>query len=153
MKNCVDHTILPMRKCLNELQKEYCVKTKIKALDWQWVNLRSWWQMNRNSHSSPVKHKVEGKPKNNLEKLKITLEKSTLFGHFFVKYFQITCVHISVSLNIDDNTPIPHTCLTLYWSFLRSTAGYLMIRIWFWVVQMKKTKIIVSSWFYEKSNL
>ena len=30
-----------MRQCLNELQKEYCVKTKLIALDWQWVTLRS----------------------------------------------------------------------------------------------------------------
>ena len=42
---------------------------------------------NRNGHSSPVKHKVEGKPHKILEKLKITSGKSTLFGHFFVKYF------------------------------------------------------------------
>ena len=39
-----------IRQCLNKLQKEYCVKTKIIALDW------SWCQMNRNGHSSPVKH-------------------------------------------------------------------------------------------------
>ena len=27
------------KACLNELQKEYCVKIKLKALDWQWVAL------------------------------------------------------------------------------------------------------------------
>ena len=70
------------RQCLNELQKEYCVKTKAIALEWQWVTLRSWCQMNHNGHSSPVRHKIEGKPHKILEKLKITSGKSTLFGHF-----------------------------------------------------------------------
>ena len=72
-----------MRPCLNNLQKEYCVKIKVIALDWQWVTLRSWRQMNRNGHSSPVKNKVEGKPHKVLEKWKITSGKSNLFGHFF----------------------------------------------------------------------
>ena len=75
------------RQCLNELQKEYCAKTKVLALDWQWVTLRSRCQMNHNSYSSPVNNKVEGKPHQILEKLKITSGKSTLFGHFFVKFF------------------------------------------------------------------
>ena len=44
------------RPCLNELQKEYCVKIKLIALDWQWVTLISWCQMNRDGHSFPVKH-------------------------------------------------------------------------------------------------
>ena len=72
-------------------------------------------------------------------------KKSTLFEHFFVKYFQITCVN--------DNTPILHTCLTLSGSCLRSTAGYLMIPLWFWELQVKKTKktkTIASSWFHGK---
>ena len=56
-----------MTPCLNELQKEYSMKTKVIALDWQWVTLRSWWQMNRNGHSSPVKHNSEDKPHKNLE--------------------------------------------------------------------------------------
>ena len=43
------------RQCLIELQKEYCVKTKVIALDWQWVTFRIGCQMNRNGHSSPVK--------------------------------------------------------------------------------------------------
>ena len=77
----------PRRPCQNELQKEYCVKIKVIALDWQWVTLRLWCQMNRKGHSSPVKHKVVGKPHKILEKSKIASEKSTLFGHFFVKYF------------------------------------------------------------------
>jgi hypothetical protein len=114
-----------VRQYLSELQKKYCVKTKLIALDWQWLTLRSWCQMNRNGHSSPVKHKVEGKPHKILEKLKITSGKSTLFGHFCVKYFQITCVNICISLNTNDNTSIFHTCLTSSWSCLRSTAGYL----------------------------
>ena len=69
------------------------------ALDWHWVTLISWCQMNRLGHSSPVMHKVEGKTHTILEKLKITSGKSTLFWHFFVKYFQITCVDIWISLN------------------------------------------------------
>ena len=40
-----------MRPCMNELQKEYCVKIKLIALDWQWVTLISWCQMNRDGHS------------------------------------------------------------------------------------------------------
>ena len=76
-----------LRPCLNELQKDYCMKTKVIALDWQWVTLRSWCQMNRNGDSSPVKYKVDGKPHKILEKLKITSGKYALFGHFFGKYF------------------------------------------------------------------
>ena len=76
-----------MRPCLNELQKEYWLKTKVIVLEWQWVTLGSWCQMNRNGHSSPVKHKVEGKPHKILEKLNITSGKSTFFWHLFVKYF------------------------------------------------------------------
>ena len=52
------------------------------------MTLRSWCQMNRNGHSSSVKHKVEGKPHKVLEKLKITSKKSTIFGlGLFVKFF------------------------------------------------------------------
>ena len=88
LKYFIEHVIvIYMRPCLNELHKEYCVKTKVIALDWQWVTLRSGCQMNCNGHSSPVKHKVEGKPHKMFEKLKIMSEKSTLFVHFFVKYF------------------------------------------------------------------
>ena len=134
-----------MRPCLNELQKEYCVKTKVLALDWQWVTLRWWCQMNRNGHSSPVKHKVEGKPHNILEKLKITSGKSTLFGHFFVKYFKVTCVHICISPNTNNDTPILHTCLTSCSSYLFSTDGYLVVLLWFWVVRVKKKKTRASS--------
>ena len=49
--------------------------------------------MNRDVHSSPAMHKVEGKTHKFLEKLKIASGKSTLFGSFFVKFFQITFVH------------------------------------------------------------
>ena len=76
-----------MRPCLNKLETEYCVKIKVIALDWQWVTLRSRCQMNCNSHSYTVKNKVENKPHQSLEKLKITSGKSTIFGHFLVKYF------------------------------------------------------------------
>ena len=51
-----------MRPCLNELQKENCVKKEVIALNWKWVTLRSWCQINSNGQSSQVKQKVEGKP-------------------------------------------------------------------------------------------
>ena len=98
-----------MRPCLNELQKEYCVRIKLLALDWQWVTLISWWQMNRLGHSSPVMHKVGGKTHTMLEKLKIMSGKSTLFCHLFVKYSHITCVDIWISLNKNNYTPILYT--------------------------------------------
>ena len=115
------------RPCLNELQKEYCVKIKLIALDWQWVTLISWCQMNCLGHRSPVMHKVEGKTHTIMEKFKITSGKSTLFWKKFVKYFQITCVDIWISLNKNDNTPILHTCLTSCWSCLCTTTGHSVI--------------------------
>ena len=114
------------------------MKTKVIALDWQWVTLRSWCQMNHNGYSSPINNKVGGKPHQILEKLKITSGKSTLFGHFFVKFFWITCVHICISLNTIEITLILHTCLTLCWSCLCSIARYLVDPLWFWVVRVKK---------------
>ena len=109
------------RPCLNELQKEYCVKTKVIVLDWQWVPLRSRCQMIRNCHSSPVKNKVEGKPHKILKKLKIMSGKSTLFGHFFVKYFR-SPVFISVFLLIQMMLPLYFThawlCVDLVFALL-----------------------------------
>ena len=32
------------------------------------------------------------------------------------------------------------------------TAGYLMIPLWFWVMRVKKTKAITSSWYNGKLN-
>ena len=96
-----DHFVLSFclvkRQFLNELQNEYCVKTQIIALDWHWVTLRSRCQMNRNGHSPPVKHYVEGKPFESLEKLNITSWKINLNWIFFVHDFQITCVHNCIS--------------------------------------------------------
>ena len=107
--------------CLNELQKEYCVTTKIMALDWQWLTLRSWCQMNRKSHSSPVKHKVDGKPHKILEKLKITSRKSTLFGHFLWSIFR-SPVFTSVFLLIQMIFPLYFTqvwlCVDLIYALL-----------------------------------
>ena len=114
------------------------------------MTLISWYQMYCVGDSSPVMHKVEVKTHNIFEKLKITSRKSTLFGHFFVKYFQITWVDIRISLNKNDNTPILHTCLTLCWSCLCSIAGYLVDPLWFWVVQVKNKKNILSSWVHRK---
>ena len=102
-----------MRPCLNELQKEYCVKTKVIELDWQWVTLRSWCQMNRNGHSSPVKHKVEGKPHNFFEKLKITSGKSPIFGHFLWSFFW-SPVFTSVFLWIEIIFPLFFTYIWLW---------------------------------------
>ena len=67
--------------------------------------------MNRNGHSSPVNHTGEGKPHKILEKLKITSGKSTLFEHL---------VHICISLNTNDISPILHTGLTLGLSYFCS---------------------------------
>ena len=97
-----------MRPCLNELQKEYCVKTKVIALDWQWVTLRSWCQMNRNGHSSPVKHNVEDKPHEMFEKLKITSWKSTYLDIFLWSIFR-SPVFTSVFLLIHMILPIYFT--------------------------------------------
>ena len=136
----------------NELQKECCVETKLIALDWQWVTLTFWCQINRNGHSSPVMHKVEGKTHNILEKMKITSGKSTLFWYFNVKCFQITCVDICISLNKNDNTTILHKCLILCSSCLCSTARYLVVALWFLVMRVKKQKTKASSWFHKKLN-
>ena len=142
-----------MRQCLNELQKEYCVKIKLIALDWQWVTMISWCQMNRLGHSSPDMHKVEGKTHTILEKLRIMSGKSTLFWHFFVKYFQITCVDIWISLNKNNNTLILHTCLTSCWSCLCSTTGDLVVKFFGGVVRVKKQKTIASSWFHRQLKI
>ena len=73
-------------------------------------------------------------------KLKITSGKSIIFGHFFKKYFKVTCVHICISLNTNDIAPILHTCLTWCWSCLCSTAGYLVFLLGFLVPRVKKKK-------------
>ena len=88
-----------MRPCLNGLQKQYCLKTKVIVLDWQWVTQRLWCQINRNGQSSPVKNKVEGKQLQILGKIMIMSGKSTLFGHFFVSIFR-SLVFTSVFLLI-----------------------------------------------------
>ena len=121
----------PKRPCLNELQKEYCVKIKLIVLDWQWVTLISWCQMNCDGHSSPVMHNVEGKKHKLLAKLKIMSEKYTKFWNILMKYFQITWVDIRISLNKNDNTPILHTCMTLFLSCFCFIAGYLVDPLWF----------------------
>ena len=120
---CYFHIIhLYKRLCLNELQKEYCVKTKVIAMDWQWVTLRSWCQINRNGHSSPVKHKVQGKLHKILEKLKIMSGKSNLFGRFFVKFFFRLPEFTSVFLLIQIIKPLYFThvwlCVDLIFALL-----------------------------------
>ena len=70
----------------------------------------------------------------------------------FAKFFQITVVHICISLNTNDTTAILHKCLNLSWSCFCSTAGYWMITLWFCVLQVKKPKTIASSWFNGKFN-
>ena len=109
--------------------------------------------MNRLGRRSPAMHEVEGKTPKFLEKLKITSRTSNIFGHFFGKYFQITCVDICISLIKNNNTPIHHTCLTLCWSCFHSTTGHSVVSLLFWVMQVKKQKTIASSWFHEKLSL
>ena len=67
------------------------------------MTLRSQCQMNRNNHSSSVKHEVEGKPHTILEKLKIP----SVIGTFFCEVFLINCVHICISLNKNDMATTP----------------------------------------------
>ena len=141
-----------MRPCLNELQKEYCMKIKLIALDWQLETLIFWCQMNRLGHSSLIMYKVEGKTHTILEKLKILSGKSILFWHFFVNYFQITCVDIWISLDKNNNTLILHTCLTLCWSCLCSTTAHSVVKLFWGVVRVKKQTTIASSWFHRKLN-
>ena len=114
--------MLHTRPCLYELQKEYCVKTKVIALDWQWVTLRSWCQINRNGQSSPVKNKVEGKPHQILGKIMITSGKTTLFGHFLWSIFR-SPVFTSVFLLIQMILPLYFThawlCVDLVFTLLQ----------------------------------
>ena len=125
----------------NELQKEYCVETKLIALDWQWVTLTFWCQMNRNGHSSPVMHKVEGKTHEILEKMKITSGKSTLFWYFIVKCFQITCVDICFFLLIKIIIPLYFTnvwfCVPLVFALL---LGIWWLLFGFWSCAWKSKK-------------
>ena len=141
-----------MRPYLNELQKEYCVKTKVIALDWQKVTLGSWCQMNRNSHSSPVKHKVEGKPHKNLEKLKITSKKSTLFGYFLWSIFR-SHGFTSVFLFMQMILPLYFTHVWLSVDLVFA----LLVAIWCFCFgsgscEWKKKKSRATSWFQGKVN-
>ena len=137
-----------MWPCLNELQKEYCVKIKLIALDWQWVTLISWCQMNRLGHSSPVMHKVQGKTHTVLEKLKITSGKSTSFRLFSKSIFRSPM--LTSEFLLIKNTPILHTCLTLCWSCLCSTTSHSVVKFFWGVVRVKKQKTIASSRFHRK---
>ena len=133
-----------MRPCLNELQKEYCVKTKVIALNWQWANLRSWCQMNRNGHSSPVKHKVEDKPHKMLEKLKITSGKSTLFGHFLwsiIRSHRLTFIFLHNTNDIKTEMKWYTSHMSDFMFILSSLYWwYWGVLLWFWVVRVKKKK-------------
>ena len=121
------------------------------ALDWQWVTLRSWCQMNRNFYSSPVKHKVEGKPHKTFEKLKRTSEKSTLFGHFLWSIFRwhvFTYIFFLIRI-----------ILPLYFTHVWLCVGYvfaLLLAIWWFCFGFgdvsEKEKTRASSWFQGKVN-
>ena len=124
------------------------MKKKLIALDWNWVTLIYWCQKNCDVHSSPAMPKVEGNPHKFLEKLKVTSRKSTFFGHFFLKFSQITFVNICNSLNTNYITPILYTCLTLFWYIFT-----LLLTIWwfhfgFGSCKWKIQNTIVSSWFH-----
>ena len=116
------------------------------------MTLRSWYQMNRNGHSSPVKHKVEGKPHKMLEKLKITSGKSIIFWHFFVKYFR-SPVLTSEFLLIKIIIPLYfiHVCLRVDLVFALLLA-IRWLNFFGGVVRVKKQKTIGSSWFHRKLN-
>ena len=125
------------------------MKTKVIALNWQWVTLRSWCQMNHNGHSSPVKHKVEGKPHKILEKLKITSGKWTIFGHFLWIIFRSPVVTY-VFLLIQMIKPLYFTHVWLRVDLIFA----LLMDIWrFLVVRVKKKKTRASCSFQGKVNL
>ena len=140
-----------MRPCLNELQKEYWLKTKVIALDWKWVTLRSWCQVNRKGHISPFKQKVDGEPLKILEKLKITSGKSTLFGHFFWSILGHLCSHLYFSE------------YKLYYPYTSHMSDFVLILslLYRWIFgdyafvlghASGKEKTRLSSWFQGKVN-
>ena len=51
---CVGTTL--MYEAVSEWVTEWLLHEDKKSYHWQWVTQRSWCQMNRNDHSSPVKH-------------------------------------------------------------------------------------------------
>ena len=109
--------LLDTKFCLNELQKYYCLKTKLIALDWQWVTLISWGQKNRDIHSSPVMYKVEGKTQKLLEKLNVLK-----IGHclkFVCKVFSDhLCWHILIKKIIPLNFIHVWLCADLVFAIL-----------------------------------
>ena len=80
--------------------------------------------------------------------------------HFFknaslsnIQLLYLVQIYLFISLALDTNDIIIlHACLTSYLSSLRSTARYLVVLLWFWVVRVKKKIITVSSWFQGKVN-
>ena len=138
--------MLNWRPCLNDIRKEFCMKTKLIALDWKWVTLISWCQINRGVHRSPEMHNVEGKTHNCLEKSKVTSWKMAYLNILVVTYLKIPCVYICISLHK------LHTCLTLWWPWLRSTTGHLVVTLWFRLMQVKTPKTTASSWVHRKLN-
>ena len=125
-----------MKPCLIELQKDYCGKTKLIALDWRWVTLIPWCHKMCDVHSSPVMHNVEGKTIKLLEKLKVL---SWKYIEDFLKHILRSSVFASIFLfNKKHNTLILHTCLTSCWSCLCNTAFHSLIPAWFRFVRLKK---------------
>ena len=132
--------------CLNELQKEYCVETKLISLDWQWVTLTCWCQMNRNGHSSPVMHKVEGKTHESLEKMKITSGKSTLFWYFLWSVFRspmLTYVFLLIKMIIPLYFRHVWFCVPLVFALLLAILR-LLFGFWSCAWKSKKQKTKVS---------
>ena len=127
------------------------MKTKVIVLDWQWVTLRSWCQMNRNGHSSPVMHNDEGKPHEMFEKLKQTSGKSALFGHFLWSILGHLCSHLYFSWS------------TWFYSYTSHMSDFVLIlsSLYLWIFggsalalghasEEKKTR--PSIWFQGKAN-
>ena len=84
--------------------------------------------------------------------LRLHLENRPYFYIFSVQFFQITCVHIWISLNKNYNTPILNTCLSLCWLCVHSTTNHWVVLLWFRFVQVKKQKTSASTWLFRKLN-
>ena len=108
------------------------------------MTLRSWFQMNRDGHSSLVKHEI-------LEKLKITSGKPTLFGHFLWSNFR-SPVFTSVILLIQMIKPQYSTHV---WLSVNLVFALLLDICWycFGFESCKWRKKIASSWFKGKVNI
>ena len=131
----------------NTVQKEYCVKIKLKALDWQWVTMISWCQINCLGHNFPVMHKIKSKTHIIFGEFKGNIWKINLFLWNIFRFPVLTPYFLLIQMII------PYRCLTSYLSCLCSTTVHSVVLLLFWVVQVKMQKTIASCWFHKKFNL